>query len=147
MTSLLSIHFYLVWGMEKITDRKEREVDFLRLMSSSVWSKGRGNVIPLCCSSVTSAQQPMRTQETVLTFPTLRRSMQIAWLGPTVSYQCRPRRDAQFRLLQIKEILGRMFGKIIVLIFHLDTFASKITTNTVSYFISSLRQPGTLDID
>ena len=67
-------------------------------------------------------------------------------LGPTVSYQCRPRRDAQVKLLQIKEILGRMFGKIIVPIFHLDTFASKITASTVSYFISSLRQPGISDI-
>ena len=104
-------------------------------------------MILLCYASVTSAQQPTRAQEALLVFLTSRSSMQTAWLGPAVSYQCRPRRDAQVKLLQIKEILERLFGKIIVTIFHLDTFASKITANTVSYFMSSLRQPGTSDID
>lgn len=48
---------------------------------------------------------------------------------------------------QIKEILRRMFGKINVPVFHLDIFASKMTANTVSYFMSSLEQLGTSDID
>lgn len=47
----------------------------------------------------------------------------VAWSCSELSAQTT--RDAQVKLLQIKEILERVFGKIIVTIFHLDTFASK----------------------
>ena len=112
-------------------------------------------MIKFCHSAFTSAQQPTRALKALLAFLPWRRfnANCKAWSHS----QCRPKRDAQVRLLtrkgnysfslKLKKISGRMFGKIIVPVFHLDTFASKMTANTVSYFMFTLEQLGTSDID
>ena len=139
---------------EKSRKEKSKGSLFLRVPEfSHLRQRQRKDVIKFCYSKLPSAQQfrepkaclPSGFQKLHAIYQAWSHSPQSVW---TQEALVRPetRKRSECSSFKLKKILGMVFRKIMISVLHLDIFASIITPNTVSYFISVRRQLGTLHV-